>query len=131
MFDIIYIDPPNSIGAISIGDFSEDFEVITDLSSDEIQNLWETELACLTDGSCNSILLPTWFENGIVDRAWALYKVNNDVYIQELLLCVTGKHEFRVDVIPERETCSEDGDRISEWKTKIDDIICFLEEQKS
>ena len=131
MFSIIYTDPPNSIGTISIGDFQEDFEVTTELNYYDIQNLWETELIRFTNDSCNSILLPTWFENNIVNRAWVLYKVHNNVYIQERLLCVTGKYEFRINSIPERETHSEDGDSISEWEIKIDDIINFIDKQKA
>ena len=128
MFDL-YIGSPDNIGIISIGDFYEDFEVITDLSSDDIQDLWEAELTRFTSASCNSILLPTWFERNIVNRAWACYEVNNNVYIRELLLAVTGEHKFGVDAIPEREVYSEDGDTISEWETTMDDIINFLNEQ--
>jgi hypothetical protein len=58
---------------------------------------------------------------------WVMYLVGNDVYIQNHVLFMDeldepfDESDF-IKFVPERETVTEDGEPISEWKVSIEDI---------
>lgn len=126
MFMIQIDDANNGFGKIRIGDFEERFSISTDLAPEELVALWIDELEKIVESNADSVFLPTWMKNDVVERAWTFYRISETVHIQENLLMVAGNHKFGDDSYPDRKTVSEDGDPISEWHVGVEDLSAFL-----
>jgi hypothetical protein len=114
------------MGQISIGDFTEEFSVIwTDTMPAAPEKHWRKALENLIGGTEAVALLAS------PNRAWIAYRVGNDVFVQDQLI---GAQEWpgSIDALgqltnaPVRKTISEDGQKISEWRTSIHEIKTFL-----
>lgn len=125
----------DNCGIIKIGSFEESFEIFTDhYTSHDYLRQWNTALSKIVTGEKKIVTLMTsWFPPNLKANlsAWVLYRENDTVYIHEKIY-IPDEHEFGLDdngVVIEnepRETISEEGDQISEWKTSVEEINKFL-----
>lgn len=123
------------IGKITIGDFQEKFHMPLDSwTIDEYKQQWKEGLERIKthDSSCLIVTMSKQKTDPFI-LIWVLYKVNNNIFIQNQLLVNEILKEISTDLPPydektcyqyitPRETISEDGDKISEWQIDITDI---------
>lgn len=130
----IHYEEKGCFGFITINDFYERFFSPIDFwDRDKYLENWYKELNKLINGfSCAKLITKIYnpdYMNFL--QAWILYKVDNTVFIQEQFFLVEelpkpfSLENFYLKEL-ERETKSEDGEEISEWKIDISDIKLFL-----
>lgn len=118
-------DRDGAIGKITLGSFTESFPVsVCYQQLSALEKAWHTELERLVAGA-DCVALRT------SDRfLWCLYRSGEDVLVQQLL--ITDDWEGCLDArgnilaLPARQTISEDGDPISEWRVEVADVREFL-----
>ncbi|WNJ95662.1 hypothetical protein RND59_00630 [Vibrio ruber] len=118
------------VGNIKIEDFSEDFHVpLSYWDRNEYLSQWTKGLEVIFSGGKKSAFITAMYNPTTANFIfwWIIYRVGNDVYIQNYVLFVDElKEPFDennfIRYVPERETITEDGAPISEWKVNIDDI---------
>lgn len=120
------------LGRIVIGDFSERFALAPAPPVPTVEGLpaaWRLGLARLLTAEDATAVLRT-----DPMQAWVLYREGSVVHIQQHLLVPgwEGELDAKGSVVrpPPRETLTEDGDPISEWRTSIDAIRAFLDETR-
>lgn len=116
-------------------DFTEDFPMdLTYWSEDNYRDSWTAALHVLDEGrtatTCliSSITDPT---NSNFIFCWPLYRDGEDVYVQNSLIFLD---ELTDEFLPgepwrsvePRTTVDEDGNKISEWRTSMDEVRAFL-----
>lgn len=104
------------MGEIIVGDFHERFTC----SSEDftgMENQWREQLQALVNHA------PVVALRHDPRFAWIIYREGDACYIQEHL-SLDG--DFAIPRL--RETKTEDGDKISEWKTRLSAIVEFLRE---
>jgi hypothetical protein len=63
-------------------------------------------------------------------QVYPMYRILDDIYIQSQIILCEGnesallRHDFN-SFISERETVSEDGAKISEWKINVSDLEIY------
>lgn len=108
----------------------EDFHVpLSYWDRNEYLSQWTKGLEAIFEGSKKSAFITAMYNPATANFIfwWVIYRVGNDVYIQNHVLFVDElKERFNesdfIKYVPERETITEDDDPISEWKVNIDDI---------
>lgn len=126
---------PAAVGLITIGGYEERF--VASLESWgrlDYERSWRNALEVIARGGEKSALISSIRDAsapGIV-RWWPIYRVTRrEVAIQEhlLVLSETGQ-QFDVRdpyrLVPPYSTVGEDGERVSEWRTAVDDLRSFL-----
>ena len=125
-----------AIGNIKINDFEEDF--YASLSYWNINDYiahWQKSLIRLVDKKKNTCLITSMYNPKQANYIfwWILYlnKTKDLVYIQNHILFLNElKSEFSekniYQYIPQRETTTDDGEKISEWIVGINDIKDFI-----
>ena len=115
----------DAYGEIVVGGHAERLGVVlSDNSLEATESAWRSELASLLGGR-SAVGLRTQPK-----FAWVLYRVGNDVFVQEHLICDdwTGRLDSEGNILelPPRRTRTEEGERISEWRVKLADIRSFV-----
>ncbi|MGF1751124.1 hypothetical protein [Vibrio cionasavignyae] len=122
-------------GQLIIGDFSEGFHASTSYwDRKKYLSQWVKGLEVILKGGNKSAFITTMYDPTTANFIfwWVMYLVGNDVYIQNHVLFMDelgepfNESDF-VKFVPERETFTEYGEPISEWKVSIDDIRRALE----
>lgn len=120
-------------GRITLGDFSEEFVApLIFWTVDDYLKQWREAANRLLDGHDRSCFVASMRES-LSDGAvfiWTAYKFADTVYFQHnLLLTETVKGIFEPSnpyaQVNERETETEEGERISEWRVSLNDIVLF------
>jgi hypothetical protein len=135
MFRIELVPAEANLGQITMGSFSERFEIdTTHWSANAYVANWRVGLRALVERQRDRIALMTWPAREDSDssgRAWILYREGDEVFVQERLF-VPDDDDFTTDGhgavtnFGEREVTSDDGSPISEWRTGVDDIEACL-----
>ena len=137
-FSIYFEDIDNSetiiYGRIKIFDFNERFE--SDLSywsKKKYQQHWNESIVRIINGEDASCLITSMRNPKTANFIfwWLLYRVGEDIFIQnQVLLFDHLKVSFNENNpyihIEERETVTENGIPISEWKVSIRDLKEFV-----
>jgi hypothetical protein len=142
MFKIQFAELPkslkskNALGRIDIDDFYEHFKIpLTYWKVEQYWKQWQSALESFVNGAEQSSLIHQMLdpEKRPFIFCWTFYRVGGKVYIHENLLNPDNYQEiFKIEdinhIVGKRKTITEDGSKISEWETKIDDIKLFLNE---
>ena len=120
MFDIRVLrdrdEDGGRLGRITIGEFKEVFACgFDDATVEGLTDRWCTELRLLIQGRPAVALVhdPRF--------AWILYREGDWCFVQQILSL-----DGNFNVLPPRETESDDGSPTSEWKTDIHSIQEYL-----
>jgi hypothetical protein len=115
---------------ISINDFSERLLVpLTVWDVERYERQWKNAIDCILVGKSKNFLVTglrdPWNSDFI--SLFALYREGDEVYIQNQIILCKGNEEKilkmdLIDLVEERETLTEDGEEISEWKLSIDEL---------
>ena len=128
-------DAGHSLGHVVAGDLDEDFVLDTSYwEESEYVASWLAELQRLMSGCSTSVLLtaaaPLSVSNWL--QGYVLYRFGDEVRVQEAIFLVqelpsgAALEEPSSLALP-YEAVSEDGTKISEWRTDVADIRAFLE----
>ncbi len=104
------------LGRITIGRFTEQFGCYP-LRGQSVRSMsaqWRAQLRRLVAGE-RAVALVTG------GAAWIVYRVGKRCYIQQRYFITRASRE-----IGRRETHGEDGQRISEWSTTLDEVTRFI-----
>jgi hypothetical protein len=123
-------------GFIKIDDFEENFLLsLTCWRYEDYIEQWGVALNRIIEkeNSCLITSMRNIKNGGTFIDTWVLYRKNEIVFIQNrIILPDSSKKEigevFPYSLILPRETVSEDGSKISEWQTTVEDIAIFLKE---
>jgi len=115
---------------IEINNFSERFPApLTVWDVERYKQQWEEAIACILVGEAKNYLV-----TGLRDPCgsdfislFALYREGDEVFIQnQIILCEGNEEKIAkmdlLDLVEERETHTEDGEEISEWKVSINEL---------
>lgn len=117
-------------GTLVIGDFTEDFHASTSYwDRKKYLSQWRRGLEAIRDGSEKSAVITDMYDPATANFIfwWVMYRLGGDIYIQNHVLFMEdldkpfserNLHEF----IPERDTVTEEGEPISEWKVSLTDV---------
>ena len=114
------------LGEIVVGTFRERFAAYwRQADSPEIVEAeWAASLQQLLDGK-SAIALRT-----DPRFAWILYREDRKVYVQQQGLFPSWEGSLgsdgMIESVPPRRTLTDEGERISEWQTTVEDIRDFL-----
>jgi hypothetical protein len=105
------------LGRITIGRFTELFGCYPPRGQSlrSMAAQWRAQLWRLVAGQQPAVALVTG------GAAWIVYRVGKRCYIQQRYFITRASRE-----IGRRETHSEDGQRISEWSTTVDEVARFI-----
>src|SRR5579862_862278 len=118
-------EPDFAVGQITLGSFVEEFESILSVwDLERYEQQWQEGIQRLLRGASRSCLMTSlWGDlNGHGFAWWPLYRVGNEVVVQNALIWdpemidrdFDPKDPYRF--IPEHRSLSEDGQQISEWR---------------
>jgi hypothetical protein len=124
-------------GVLEIGDFKENFYAsVSYWDKSKYSKQWKTACERLLDGNLKSALVTNIYNPSTANFLfwWVLYLSGNNVYIQNHILFLNeldkpfdeGK---LYDFVPDRETETEDGESVSEWKIDIHEVSALLEQK--
>lgn len=126
----LVFDVPSKWCRITINDFTEDFAVPLDTwDIGEYQSQWAASLKAIVEGADKACLVTAMRNPKDADfiAMFVLYRVGQAVFVQnQIVLC--GGNESKISneqfdsLIEGRETQTEDGAKISEWRTSIQEI---------
>ncbi len=131
---------PVVYGKIVIGDFQETFATsLASWTRSEYDLHWKKALEKLVAGGDRSALLADYVEPPVYPYSggylfwWPLYRDGDAVYVQNHILFFEQLSQpFSADrpwdSVRDRQVVNEDGQKISEWTTTIDEIKHFLSE---
>ena len=114
------------LGEIVVGTFRERFAACWrhDESPSVLEAEWATSLQQLLHGK-SSVALRT-----DPRFAWILYREDRKVYVQQQGLFPHWEGSLdsdgTIESVPPRRTLTDEGERISEWQTTVEDIRDFL-----
>jgi hypothetical protein len=129
-----YSNSKTAMGFIQIGKFEERFELVLDYwNADTYLKKWNEALRRLVDHRQPTALLTRMLCPQTCDylRVWTLYPEGKHVFIHEKIFIYPAKkikfdsNEHIINLEP-RETTTEEGDLISEWKTSLSAIEAAL-----
>lgn len=135
-------DPDMAIGEIRLGEDQESFRAFVGVwTVEDYKASWIAALRHLVGGATTSCLITslTTPADGHFVTTWPLYRVGDDVYLQNRLLFhedpdhIVEAHAHELDPyapwesVDPRETIDEDGQQISEWALRVEDIQEFLD----
>lgn len=122
-------------GFFKIGDFEESFQAsLSYWNRNRYVSQWREALNRLLDGKKSSAIITTMHDPNTANFIfwWVMYLVGDDVYIQNHVLFL-DELERPIDennlyrFIPERETQTEEGEKISEWVIGISAVKEFAD----
>ncbi len=105
------------LGTIAVGDFSERFACSFPKEEvEQLESLWKSQLGRLLEGEKSVALVhdPRF--------AWVIYRDGSECFVQQVF---SENGDFS-EHLTKRVTVNEDGERISEWSTTIDEISRFV-----
>ena len=125
-----------AVGRIAVGDFMETFRMdLSFWSVDDYRRSWSRALLKLEEGETSTACLIS----SITDPAnsnfafcWPLYRSGEEVFMQNSLIFL-GELEATFDMenpwsfVERRRVIDDDGNRISEWSTKMSHVRQFRE----
>ena len=127
MFEINVVNPANPIGTgeIAVSEFREKFEMSFEFwLPSQYEQQWRISLAAILSGAPKSMLLAsvTDPQTAAFLRCWPIYRVGEDVVIQQQIFMLDETRESfsfdrLEDFVDPRESIDEDGNQISEWTT--------------
>ena len=132
---------PAFYGKIVIGDFRETFGAsLASWTRDDYDRHWRKALEKLVAGADRSALITDYVEPPDHASAesylfwWPLYRDGDTVYVQNQILFFGQlsqpfSSERPWESVKDRETGNEDGQRISEWTTTVEEIKNFLNQR--
>ena len=129
----IEFNEPAIRGRITLGDFSEEFIApLVFWSVDDYRKQWREAAQRILDGHDRSCFVASMHES-LSDGAvflWTAYKLADNVFFQhKLLILETVKGNFEPSnlyaQVDERETETEEGQQISEWRMLVSDIARY------
>lgn len=117
-------------GRITIGSFSEVFEASLEFwTEDDYKRHWNSAIRRTTEGNVKSCLITSITNPQTANFLfwWPVYRDGDQAVFQNQVLFL---HESRAsfnpaepyDFVPDRETLSEDGAPVSEWRVPL---ACF------
>lgn len=120
MFDIRVLQEPGEdgirLGRITVGRFKELFACgFDDATVERLEERWRAELNLLVRGELAVALVHD------SRFAWIVYREGERCFVQQKLSL-----DGSFDELGPRETESDDGARISEWRTDIESIQAYL-----
>jgi contact-dependent growth inhibition (CDI) system CdiI-like immunity protein len=123
-----------SLGVIQIGSFQERF--IASLmywSADEYKRHWKQAIERIFHSSKDSCLITSMADPASASFIvwWPMYRVNEIVFIQNQILFFDQlqtpfDERSPYSFVPKRRIMNEDGESISEWSVRIDELEEFL-----
>ena len=120
-------------GRITLGDFSEEFVApLVFWTVDDYRKQWREAAERILDGHDRSCFVGSMRES-LSDGAvflWTAYRLADNVFFQhKLLLLETVKGKFQTlnpyAQVDERQTETEEGQQISEWRVLVSDVARF------
>ena len=130
----IEFNEPAIRGRITLGEFSEEFVApLVFWSVDDYRKQWRDAAERIVNGeacSCFAASMRESPDDGAI-FLWTAYKLADSVYFQhKLLLSETAEGAFEPSniyaQIDERQTKTENGSQISEWRVSVSDVACWL-----
>ncbi len=126
-------------GQITVGEFSETFEVSSSFwEKKDYLNQWKEGLYHLVSKKERSCLITSMYDPALANfiTIWPLYIEGSTVFVRNNLLFLKSiREEFSVDNvyihIPRRQTVNEEGVKISEWATNLENVKAFLAQMQS
>jgi len=136
MFDIRFIDEPNpedeslALGELVLGASTERFQSeLTYWSRSAYEQSWSAALQHFATNRDRTVLITSYNGPQAAHHfAWNLWRLGDYVIFQERLYLV-GEVAPELDSTepwnssPERSTFSEDGQRVSEWRVPLSDVL--------
>ena len=126
-----------SLGVIQIGSFQERFtSSLIYWSADDYKRHWRQAVQRILHSFDASCLITSMVDPATGNHIfwWPMYRVNERVFIQNHVLFfdqLQSPFDERnpFSSVTERQTIDEDGNRISEWSVRIDDLEEFLKKE--
>lgn len=119
--------------SIIIGNFTERLHIpISYWSLEDYKRNWISSLTQGIDNKKHSALAVSMYDPDFTNFifAWVVYFHDETAFIQNKIIfldeCQNFTPETINDFIGERETCNEDGMKISEWVIDLKSIVTFL-----
>lgn len=128
-------DPLVALGELRLGEVREYFQSVLGFwELGDYTKSWATGLRRILAGASISCLATSVTDPATANfvETWPLYREGSDVYIHNKFLFLDQlTHEFDPkapwESIGPRSVVNEDGQRISEWQVRVDDIRYFLD----
>jgi hypothetical protein len=122
------------LGKITIGDFEETFESSLNFwSKDKYEAQWHDAIIRITEGEDMSCLITSMYDPLLANFLtwWPLYREGRKIIVQNhLFFLEEAKGHFDPEnpyaYVKKYEAINEDGEKISQWVTSIDEIREFL-----
>jgi hypothetical protein len=126
----LIFDIPSKWCRITINNFSEDFAIPLDTwDVNKYQSQWLSSLKSIVGGSDKKCLITAMRDPRKSDfiSLFALYRIGESVFVQNQIVMCEGNQSKIISedfdsLIEEREIYTDDGEKISEWKTTIREI---------
>ena len=117
-------------GVLHISSSSEYFHApVSYWDREKYLSQWRQGLNLILRGCSKSAFLTTMYDPATANFIfwWVMYLVGSEVHIQHHILFMEDLNEAFSEndfsrFVPERETMTEDGDAISEWKVSVEDV---------
>lgn len=134
--DEMLFGEPARYGFIRLATFEERFVApLVYWTVADYRRQWREGIRRCLDGQTRSCLITSMRDLAIANfiQWWPLYRVGDEVYVQNQLLFLESIHgAFQPGDpyahVPERRTASEDGEAISEWHIGIADLQVFFDQ---
>lgn len=121
-------------GEIVIGDHTESFWApLWYWSVADYERQWKEGLIRVVEGQTKSCLITSMNDPTLAKFIfwWPLYRVGNQIYIQNHILFLDKRLRFSekdlYERVPDREVLSDEGDPISEWATTTEVLSSILQ----
>jgi CdiI N-terminal domain len=123
-----------ALGSLKLGEFQEGFHAsLSHWDQSRYRSQWKEALERLVKGEERSALITSMYDPATANFItwWPLYRSGNSVHAQNHFLFMDELQQPFDELNPyksvlQRETISEDGDRLSEWTINLSDIEEFL-----
>ena len=123
---------------IRISDFSERFVApIEQWMLEDYDQQWKIAATRIIQGAVKGYLMASMRDPEKSDfvSVYAMYREGERVYVQnQIIICRGNEETIRSgdlsSLVNDREIETEDGERISEWKTSIEELKRFVESTK-
>jgi hypothetical protein len=115
---------------IDINNFRERFQApLTVWGVERYKQQWKDAITRILEGEAKDYLVTGFRDPWSSDfiSLFALYRKGDEVFVQnQIILCEGNEEQIAImdliDLVEERETHTEDGEEISEWKVSIDEL---------